>query len=52
MTTAVIILEGTFSEETIDRVNEFLAYMETVEEVEKISHSIGGGGFINTKPKK
>lgn len=45
----VIILEGTFSEETMQRIEEFLTYMASVEEMERVS--IGGGGFINHKPR-
>lgn len=45
----VIILEGEFSEETNQRIAEFLEYVASVEEMERVS--IGGGGFINHKPR-
>jgi hypothetical protein len=46
----VIILDGKFSEETNMRINEFVNYMASLNEVQSVS--IGGGGFINIKPKK
>jgi hypothetical protein len=50
--TVTIILEGDFSEETQKQINEFLAYAISLNEVEKVATiGIGGGGFINHKPR-
>lgn len=45
----VIILEGEFSEETNQRIAEFLEYVASLEAIQNVS--VGGGGFINIKPR-
>jgi len=51
MTATVITIVGEISQETQDQINEFIEYIISTEEVERVD-SIGGGGFINHKPKK